>query len=102
MIQNRPGPRSPTYRPRRNITARSHWLATLGDCDAIDPTSRPTMSHVGEPVTIEAVVPAAASRRKMDTATTLMRTDAPSGSTSDLSVFLPIITAMLLGERIEL
>src|SRR6478752_3799905 len=47
MIQKSPGPRSPSYCPRRNTTARSHCRAMRGDSMRIKPTTIPMMMPCG-------------------------------------------------------
>ena len=46
-IQKSPGPRRPTYLPRRSTTARSHCCAIRGDCMRTRPTTIPMMMPCG-------------------------------------------------------
>ena len=47
MIQNKPGPRKPTYLPSRKTTARSHCRAIFGACASSNPNSNPTITPAG-------------------------------------------------------
>src|SRR5262245_21519669 len=63
ITQKSPGPRAPTYRPRRSTMARSHCLATRGESEAIAPRTMPARIQSGSsrnPATRQpATVPAA-------------------------------------------
>src|SRR4051812_11962424 len=77
MTQNRPGPRSPTYCPRRRTMARSHWLATLGDCARIRPRTTPRPIPRPAPTGVWSwtanATPAPAVARNRNTETTFVR-----------------------------
>ena len=72
MIQNRPGPRSPTNRPSRSTTARSHCCAICGDRASEQSDDDGLTTHAGDPSS-EPCSPAESSdrRRKTRTETTL-------------------------------
>src|SRR6185436_200980 len=73
MIQNRPGPRKPTYLPRRKTTARSHCRAIFGACDRKKPNSKPTTTATGFNMNHEIAPPSRRGTSKATAETTLTR-----------------------------
>ncbi len=78
--QNSPGPSSPTNRPSRSTTARSHCWAMRGDCITTRPVRTSATNTTMLPVRVKTSQPAAANPTKMAIATTLRRTTGERGS----------------------
>src|ERR1044072_669219 len=73
MIQNKPGPRKPTYLPSRRTTARSHCRATFGACESSSPRINPTITPMGLNVNQVASAPIKSGVSKTTADTTFTR-----------------------------
>jgi len=73
MIQNKPGPRKPTYLPSRRTTARSHCRATFGACESSNPRTNPTITAAGLNVNQVMSAPSKTGVIKVAADTTLTR-----------------------------
>src|SRR4029079_1785279 len=73
MIQNKPGPRTPTYLPSRRTTARSHCRATFGACENSNPKINPTITPTGLNVNQVARAPSKSGVAKATADITLTR-----------------------------
>src|SRR5215217_5713482 len=103
MIQNRPGPRKPTYLPSRRTTARSHCRATLGACESRNPRISPTTIPAGFNVNQVARPPSRTGVSKATTDTTLTRGISVEGTLFLVGIRLvDILIRLLLAPALKL
>ena len=63
-MKNSPGPRSPTYLPRRSTATFSHWFAILSENSRYAPTRIPITAGAGLSSSTDPLIPAAMHNTK--------------------------------------